>query len=110
MYCPNCGVEIHAKGSFCAKCRKNVAYLTQSEEKPTAPVADEGEVLENEATPSAETVIVPVQKKGFYCNYCGTFVFPEDNYCYQCGKETRKNYYHASSLKKSSFFSFGKNA
>ncbi|MDU2064101.1 MAG: hypothetical protein E6713_04595 [Sporomusaceae bacterium] len=29
----------------------------------------------------------------YFCNSCGTAVFAEDNYCYECGKKTQKEYY-----------------
>lgn len=106
MYCPNCGVEIHTEGSFCAKCRKNIAYLTKTEDEP-APTADEN--IENSASASensaeaeidAQASLAPITppsdkpaEKGFYCNHCGTFVYPEDHFCYDCGKKTRPAYY-----------------
>lgn len=102
MFCPNCGVEIHIEGSFCAKCRKNIAYLTQEESTQTEPAPIDAESSE-------ETVnMIPSPKKGFYCNHCGTFVYPEDNYCYQCGNKTRKEYYNSTAITKKGFFSFGK--
>ena len=41
-----------------------------------------------------------VMPKGFYCNNCGSFLFPEDNYCYDCGKKTQKKYYHNTVVSK----------
>ncbi len=45
MYCPKCGQQLNADGSFCAFCGKDVAYLiakqaaaTVSEEQESAPV------------------------------------------------------------------------
>ena len=107
MYCPNCGVEIHEEGAFCAKCRKDVAYLTKPEEpEEKAPDVSEqgaGEALaDGQAKDTAESkpkvrpeksAPFKPQGKGYYCNYCGTFLYPEDNYCYDCGKTTRKKFY-----------------
>lgn len=110
MYCPNCGVEIHEEGAFCAKCRKDVTYLTRPEESEEA--KEEGKEPERaEAHETAENVqpkepavekakarpekMAPFKpkKNGYYCNHCGTFLYPEDNFCYDCGKTTRKKYY-----------------
>lgn len=108
MYCPNCGVEIHEEGAFCAKCRKDVTYLTRLEEsaeevkEAEAVKADGAEMPEDaegkaaSAPPKARPVKpapLKAPKKGYYCNYCGTFLYPEDNYCYDCGKTTRKKFY-----------------
>lgn len=107
MYCPNCGIEIHTEGSFCAKCRKDIAYLTKAaEEKETVPktvsISEENtetSVPDPSASPdlpAAEdqgTRPEKVAEKGYFCNYCGTFVYPQDHYCYNCGKKTRPAYY-----------------
>lgn len=113
MYCPNCGVEINPEGSYCAKCRKNITYLTekkiltpediQLEELIKNATLDESPVLTEESTnvppqdieeiPLNPVPSTPIEEKGYYCNHCGTFVYPKDNYCYSCGKNTRKKYY-----------------
>lgn len=110
MYCPNCGIEIHEEGAFCAKCRKDVAYLTHPEEaepeeapaaeaspEEGADAADAKEKTPPETgkfkTPSGRSALFKPLRKGYYCNYCGTFLYPEDNYCYDCGKTTRKKFY-----------------
>lgn len=77
MFCPNCGTEVHDQAAYCSKCRKNVTYITT---KP-----EEGE----EAAPKR----TGRQSDGFYCNHCGNFVLPIDNYCFECGKKTQKDYY-----------------
>jgi hypothetical protein len=74
MNCPNCGTKLNEEASFCAKCRKNVAYITEKKEVET---------------PKR----VGKQNDGFYCNRCGGFVLPEDNYCFECGNKTLKKYY-----------------
>ena len=63
---------------------------------------DDGLITENAPDDSIEAVESKVEKaveqevipKGFYCNNCGSFLFPEDNYCYDCGNKTQKKYYH----------------
>lgn len=80
MFCPNCGTEIHDQAAYCAKCRKNVTYITTQPE--------EGEEPAPKRTGR--------QPDGFYCNHCGNFVLPTDNYCFECGKKTKKEYYARS--------------
>ena len=106
MYCPNCGIEIHTEGSFCAKCRKNIAYLTKLKENAASsadkntenpvPSAAEAPGEPETAAVTPAPVAASAEKpapKGYFCNYCGTFVYPEDHYCYDCGKKTRPAYY-----------------
>jgi predicted amidophosphoribosyltransferase len=114
MFCPNCGVAISEVGSFCAKCGKNVAYLTEVEsvlaEQPENAQSIESAAKEmeeeNAATPEgaektaieevhvvAPRIVLPVSEKVYFCNKCGTSVYSKDNYCYQCGKKTQKQYY-----------------
>lgn len=112
MFCPNCGVEIHPEASYCAKCRKHVAYITaqlepESEEVFINPIShfslpDEASISETAAAEnlteasameSTQQIPEPENKPGFYCNYCANFIYPEDNYCYKCGQKTRKEYY-----------------
>ena len=108
MYCPNCGIEIHMEGSFCAKCRKNVAYLTKKENE-SKEIIEQSVVDSASETPDAtiqqasDNLTQPLdklQEKGYYCNYCGTFVYPEDHFCYDCGKKTRPSYYTPDNSKK----------
>lgn len=127
MYCPNCGTEIYLEGSYCAKCKKNIAYIKKKAEQPKIEeIAVESEIppelissiLAGEPLPEtevqAQTAKEPQAKPylktapekteaeeiGFYCNYCGTFIYPEDNYCYSCGKKTRKQYYRLTNRNK----------
>lgn len=103
MYCPNCGVEIHLEGSYCAKCRKDVAYLTQnnkpSSDSPASPILPEDPTVaspvQQDGRPQTLTSIESIlsDEREYYCNFCGTTVFSVDNYCYACGKKTRKQYY-----------------
>ncbi len=79
MFCPNCGTPIHKDASFCAKCRKNISYITETAKKE--------ELAEDEAKPTGK------REDGFYCNACGSFVLPDDQYCYNCGKKLKKIYY-----------------
>ena len=57
-------------------------------------VAGTSEVTEKSTVPQVVADEETVMPKGFYCNNCGSFLFPEDNYCYDCGKKTQKKYYH----------------
>lgn len=52
MFCPNCGVELSSEGCFCAKCGKNVAYLTQQKDEG----ADVGGTAELQKPTEAEAV------------------------------------------------------
>ena len=56
-------------------------------------VAGTSEVTEKSTVPQVVADEETVMPKGFYCNNCGSFLFPE-NYCYECGKKTQKKYYH----------------
>jgi len=86
MYCPKCGQQLNADGSFCAFCGKNVAYLKERQ----AVAAAAGE---QENAPAGKQPKLTIQKQ-YYCNSCGTGVFRKDNFCYHCGKRTQKAYYH----------------
>lgn len=137
MFCPNCGVAIYSAGSFCAKCGKNVAYLTTKQaenvlaEQPEMAQSggffpeSQGESNEQETRELKEEMIateegtdknvtegsqgaVPqivksVSEKVYFCNQCGTSVYPKDNYCYQCGKKTQKQYYCVQGKKRKKF-------
>ena len=77
MYCPKCGRNLNAAGSFCAVCGKNVSYLTERG-------VDENGVPNKLPVGGGKT---------FYCNYCGTDVYSKDSYCYQCGKKLAKQFF-----------------
>jgi predicted amidophosphoribosyltransferase len=138
MFCPNCGVAIYSAGSFCAKCGKDIAYLTTKQaenvlaeqpemaqsggifpesqgefnERETRELKEEMIATEEETektvtegTPGAAPQIVKsVSEKVYFCNQCGTAVYPKDNYCYQCGKKTQKQYYCVQEKKRKKIF------
>ena len=109
MYCPKCGITIGEIGNFCARCGKDVAYLREKDAaqepltpKPAGDDADQadaaaddalGSPLEKRYEPKAKTAEM------FYCSYCGTMVFGEDNFCYECSKALQKKYYQQQKKK-----------
>ena len=117
MNCPKCGVKVTLDGSFCPKCGKNVAYLLEGMReaaKQTPNVAEAGSELaeqpadqaEVEVQPAVQAAVQPAIQPDFlrklkagevyYCNFCGSGVLSPDNFCFQCGKKTRKKFYRKS--------------
>lgn len=92
MYCPKCGQQLNADGSFCAFCGKDVAYLNEKQAAATVS-------KEQESAPAAKQPKLTMQKQ-VYCNSCGTGVFSRDNFCYQCGKRAQKAYYNQGRQRK----------
>ena len=61
MFCPNCGVELSSEGCFCAKCGKNVAYLTQQKDED-ADVGVAAELQEPTGAAASQEQDVPSDK------------------------------------------------
>jgi len=109
MYCPKCGITIGDVGNFCARCGKNVSYLrgedAAEENLATNPAVDDGDQADFAGAESSGEVAAKSNAAGkkselpektaatFYCSYCGTMVYGEDNFCYDCSKELPKKYY-----------------
>ena len=126
MFCPKCGISIGAVGNFCGKCGKNVMYLREidaaameaaaldafADNLPAegeaaiepAPEGEPAEVKPAKTIPAKEPVKTGEASGrvilGFYCNFCGTAVHVEDNYCYRCDKKLQKKYYPANGKKR----------
>ena len=83
----------------------NEPATAEVKEEIAASQEETAKTVIEEAQGAAPRIAKPVSEKVYFCNQCGTAVYPKDNYCYQCGKKTQKEYYRVSGKRKKLVFS-----